>query len=423
MAAPWEFAVGNLVSLAPRAPAAVSPAAEDAELPLEQLGSGYPDEEGALTWRSDGSYAIDFDLNLLAEDSERADAPTGWLDLLNLLGGTPGLPANPPDWGTYGGRAGSLRLYRPVVQEIPVMPGVTVRLDLGIRWPAAAAGATGVRLRVVDPLTGEGWNGSAWVSGGVVASQTVADTWLDVLEDVEPDPDRAERTVYQVIVEPIATSFGATSYCYASTPAAYAEVDLAAIIGHTIPGGATVTLAPAGGGGTPIVLTPLQPSFGTVAGTSQLVRTWRLSITMPAGVQPRPVLGEVWIGKVGTFTAQAPILPVTMEDGDPDQVRSEGARRRQEVVGSGGRLPVAFALTWRVVGSAAYRQLRDSIARLTEHGVEPMLLIPSSALNAGAALFHGRLGNEIGYVRETPADLEELVSCSWEFVESPMAAR
>ncbi len=86
----WRYSVGNLVNRAIAAPAAVSPAAQDPLLPLSNLGSGYPDEQGGLQWRSDGTYAIDFDLNLLADESDSAAAPTGWLDLLNLLAGTPG---------------------------------------------------------------------------------------------------------------------------------------------------------------------------------------------------------------------------------------------------------------------------------------------------------------------------------------------
>ena len=101
----WRFGIGNLSARAPAAPVAVSPSVEDSILPLVNLADGFPDTEGGLAWRSDGTYDIDFDLNLLANSSSRADAPTGWADLLNFLAGTPGLPANPPDFASYGSPA------------------------------------------------------------------------------------------------------------------------------------------------------------------------------------------------------------------------------------------------------------------------------------------------------------------------------
>ena len=205
--ADWRFSIGSLVSRAANPPVAVAPAAADTLLPLANLGSGYPDQQGGLQWRADGAYDVDFDLNLLAISSARADAPSGWSDLLLDLAGTPGLPADAPSWGNYGGRNPALRLYRPVVQYIDVMPGEAVKLSASIQWPAAAAGATGVRVRVVDGWSGKGWNGSAWADGGVLDSQTVADTWKDVAEQIDADAARAERSIYQVIIEPIAATF------------------------------------------------------------------------------------------------------------------------------------------------------------------------------------------------------------------------
>jgi hypothetical protein len=110
--ASWRFGIGNLVSRAANAPVAVAPAVEDPLLPLVNLGSGYPDEQGGLTWRSDGAYAIDFDLNLLAVSSERADAPA-WGT--NFTPSTAALEpiADPKECGLYNapqGRSGASRL-------------------------------------------------------------------------------------------------------------------------------------------------------------------------------------------------------------------------------------------------------------------------------------------------------------------------
>jgi len=424
--ASWQFGIGNLVARAVAAPAAVSPAAADAELPLAHLGSGYPDEEGALQWRSDGAYEIDFDLNLLASSSDRADAPTGWLDLVNLLSGTPGLPALPPDWGSYGGRATALRLYRPVVQEIEVMPGEQVKIEYGIYRPSGAAGATGVRVRVVDTSSGKGWDGAAWSDGGVLDSQAVADTWKDATETIDADANRTERSVYRVILEPIASSYDATSYVYTSangaagSPVLYAEVDLVAVVGHNLPADADVTLDPQPSG-TSLTLTPAQPSMYTVGVAAQLIRTWRLSIQMPTGVQPRPRLGEVWIGTARTLLGGSPILPINVNEGDPAQARLEASSGRVQVAGTGvpTRASMMLEFTFEM---AAYRQARDEIARLTRHGEEPLLLLPSESFEGAGRVYHGRLGSDVTYTRISPGTDDALRSFALEFEESPLAA-
>lgn len=421
----WKFGVGNLVSRAASDPAAVAPAAADSLLPLTNLGTGYPDEQGGLTWRSDGAYAIDFDTNLLADDSDAADAPTGWRDLLNILGGTPGLPANPPDWGTYGGRTPALQLFRPVVQLIDVMPGETVKLLASIRWPVAAVGATGIQCRVVDGWSGKGWNGSAWASGGILESQAVADTWKDIAEEITADTERGERSTYAVIFEPLAAAYGATTYCYVSlnaaagSPALVAAVDTVAVVGHNLPANATVTLVPQPAG-TTLTLTAAQPSMYTV-GAAQYVQTWRLTIQMPAGIQPRPILGEVWIGQARTLAGHAPTLPYSLTEGDPSQVRVESTGGRLDVLGTGvpARAELMLSFTF---DDAAYQQGRDEVARLTRHGEEPLLLLPSDSFEGAGRLYHGRLGQEVAYSRISPGTTDALRTFTWEFSESPLAA-
>lgn len=420
----WRYSVGNLVSRAVVAPAAVSPALEDALLPLVNLGSGYPDAMGGFQWRSDGAYAVDFDLNLLADDSENAAAPTGWFDLLLVLAGSPGLSANPADWGSYGSRSPALRIFRPHVQFIDVMPGEDVQLAMGIYWPTAASGATGIRVRVVDGWSGKGWNGTAWASGGVLESQTVGDTWKDFAETITADPNRTERSTYSVIIEPIASSFGATTYCYVSangaagTPALYGAVDLCAIVGHNLPADATVALAPQPSG-TTLTLTSGQPSMFVAGVSEQLVQTWRLSIQMPSGIQPRPLLGEVWIGSVRALDRSPSMDGLGYQEGDADQIRIPTARGRVEVLASEGRPTSKMGLQFRV-SDDDYVRIRDEQLRLTRFGQEPMLLIPSSAFEGGR-FYHGRVGEEVGYSRMTAADSTEAWrSFTLAFSESPM---
>jgi hypothetical protein len=426
--ASWRFSIGNAVARAAAAPAAVSPATEDALVPLSNLGSGYPDEQGALEWRADGAYEIDFDLNLLATESERVDAPTGWLDLLYTLAGTPGLPANPPDWGAYGGRGTALRLFRPVVQEVDVMPGEQVGLEIGIYWPSGASGATGVRVRVVDRSTGKGWDGTygSWEDGGVLAEQTSANAWLDLAEVVEADPARTERTVYQVVIEPIAASYGATSYVYASAsgaagaPALFPEVDTLALVGHTLPAGAAVSLDPQPSG-TSLALVPAQPSCYVVESVPQLAQVWRLSIAMPVGIQPRPVMGEVWIGKARTMLVGSPVLSIGGEDADLGQIMVESAHGRKEVVAREAPPAVKLKLEFKARDDAAFRQVRDEIARLTRFGGEPLLLLPGERFDGEGKVYHGRIEETFSWSVVTPTQTGTVRTFTVPFAESPFA--
>ncbi len=426
--ASWKFGIGNLVSRAASYPVAVAPAVADTLLPLANLGSGYPDEQGGLQWRDDGAYDLDFDLNLLVASSDRADAPTGWLDLLNYLAGTPGLPANPPDWGNYDGRNPALRFYRPVVQEIDVMPGEQVRLEFGIEWPSAAAGATGVQVRVVDLSTGKAWDGvyNTWTDDGIVAEQTVGDAWLAVAETIDADPNRTERTIYLVILEPIAAGYGATTYCYASangaagSPALFAELDTVAVIGHNLPDDAVVTLVPSAG--TTLTLAPAQPSMFVTGVAAQLVQTWRLSVQMPTGNQPRPVLGEVWIGKARTMLVGSPIPTFGGEESAPGQLTLEGPRKRKEILADDARPVHEFALSFRAATDAAFRQVRDEVMRLTRFGADPLVLMPGDLFEGTGRIYHGRIEDRLAWTIITPTAGGSARTFAVPFTESPFAA-
>ncbi len=426
----FRFSVGSLVTRGASDPAAVAPAAADTLLPLSNLGSGYPDEQGGLQWRSDGAYDIDFDLNLLADDSERADAPTGWADLPLYLAGMPGLPANPPDWGNYGARNPALRFFGPIFQDVDVMPGEQVKIAGSIYLPAAST-STSVVVRVVDLTTGRQYDATAlaWDDDGTIESQAVDDTWKEFAVTIQADISHAERRVYRVTVTPTAAAYGATTYGYisaygaAGSPAVFAEVDAIALIGHNLPEGATVQLQPQPAG-MAIGLTPAQPSSYAVTVLAQLVQTWRLSIDIPAALRPsapRPIIGEVWIGKVRTLLGGSPVLPISLTEGDASQVRVEGTGGRLDVLGSGTPARAELLLEF-TFDNASYKQARDQVARLTRFGEDPLLLLPSQSFEGAGRLYHGRIGQEVAYSRISPGTDEALRSFTWEFAESPLAA-
>jgi hypothetical protein len=429
--ASWRFSAGNLVSRSPAPPVAVSPAAADADLPLSNLGTGYPDQQGALQWRSDGTYAVDFDLNLLAASSARADAPTGWYDLPNYLGGTPGLPANPPDWGTYAGRT-ALRLFRPAAQDVELMPGESVRITGSLYLPAAST-ATGVEVRVIDLQSGHQYDagGSAWDDDGQIEQQTVDDTWKDFGVTVTADAARSERGVYRVIVSPQAGgSYGATTYAYISasggsgSPALFAEVDLVALIGQALPTGATVGLAPQPSG-TTITLTPSQPSSYAVAASAQLVQVWRLSVSVPAALRPsagRPVLGEVWIGKVRTMLVGSPTPELGGAESSAGQIRVDGPRKRVEVVPDDAGPVTSLEMVFRARDDASFRQMRNEVMRLTRYGADPLLLLPGQRLDGVDRVYHGRVEDRLAWSILTPLETGSAKSFAMPFVESPFAA-
>lgn len=429
----WKISVGNLVSRAPRPPAAVSPAAADSVLPLAKLGSGYPDEEGALQWRSDGAYAIDFDLNLLAQESEAADAPTGWRDLLLSLAGTPGLPANPPEWGTFAGRT-ALKFYRPTYQDVTIGPGERARITGGI-YLLAASTATGVVVQVVDLKSGKQYDAGAvaWDFDGEIAEQTADDAWLDFAVTIEADADQVERRTYRVVVTPTAAVYGATTYGYISanggsgSPALFAEVDLAALIGNKLPAGATVSLDPQPSG-TSIPITITQPSSYAVAEASQLVQVWRLTIAIPAALRPstgRPIIGEVWIGRAQELLVKSPAMPTpTVNVGSPGQVRVEGGRGRVEVVpGDDGALE-SLDIRFHAIGDAAYQQVRRGISEFTRFGAEPLLLIPSEHWEGEGRVYHARMEDRLSFAIVVPPDDDgegELRTFGYPLHESPLA--
>ncbi len=299
------------------------------------------------------------------------------------------------------------------------MPGEDFKLKIGLYRPTAAAGATGARVTVTDLWSGKSWDGAAWADGGVLAVQTTLDTWLDVDEEITADSGRTERSTYRVVVEPVAASYGSTSFVYFSlngtngSPALVAEADLVAIIGHNIPDDAVVALGA-------ISMSPASPAFYTTD-VSVYTQTWRLSIDMPSGNRVRPIIGEVWIGKIRTLLGKSPVLPISLAEGDPNQARIETLGGRVEVLGTGIPTRASMLLNF-TFDEASYKQARDEVARLTGNGEEPLLLLTSDSFEGAGRLYHGRLGSEVTYSRISPGEADALRSFGWAFEESPLAA-
>ena len=412
MAAFGTYSIGNLAQRAVLAPVCVAPSAPDSLLPLSRLANGQPDEQASFEWTSTGLYKADLDLNMLAATSLRADAPTGWRDMLLALASTPGLPASPPDWGSYGSRT-ALRIFRPVMQEVEVMPGEDFTLEYGLYEPTASA-ATGIQVRVVDLWSGKGWNGSAWVSGGVLDSQSTEDAWKDISEEITADTSRKIRSTYRVVFEPIANTYDGTTYVYVSangasgTPALFAKADVVAFVGHNLPNDSTVAV-----GSESMTILPVSCSKSF---TAKFLRTWRLEIQMPAGNQPRPLLGELWIGSARSLT-RGPMDGVGLEEGDANQLRVEGAQGRVDILSDQVQPTQKLSLSIKTTNDASYEEYRSILTRGTRFGADPMLLLPIDAFDGASRVLHGRIGAIISYT---------ILRTGWrsfkiEFAESPFA--
>lgn len=413
--ASWGYSVGNVMSRAPAALVPVSPAAEDATMPLSTIGNGYADTRSALAWRADGTYAADKDVSLLDRTSDLAHAPNGCSDLLLELAGTQALSEDPCDVGTYEGRT-AYRLYRPEMWDVDVMPGEGVRLDCGLWLPAASA-ATAVRVRVVDLETGDGWEGGStddWELDGVVASHAAA-SWLDLAVVITPRAELTERTRYRVILEPVAATHGPTTYAYVSDPALIPGIDLAAIVGHNLDVGATVTPV---GGGDAIAVTALQPSCYGLGAGPVYSRAWRWTLTQSATYSPRPILSELWLGLYREMLAGGPALPFGPEERSHG-LTLVGARGRRQVIPDEARPTSEWSLPFRARSTAHADQIRDEIARLTRHGAEPLLVMPSSKVEGGRVL-HGRVGDGVAYQMISPSGADDfVVAFGLDFSESP----
>lgn len=389
--ADWKFALGNLITRAATVGAASGGSAEDPLYPISQIGNGHPDDPSRFVWETDGIYTAAFDLNQLAWTSDRTDAPLGWRDLTLTLAGTPGLPTNPVEFGTFGTRANSFKFYGPVYQDIDVMPGEDLLLDAGLFLPAAST-ATGVRVVVINLTTGEQWDGAdnEWNDeDDPLARTTTVDTWLDFAEPIVADALIGIRTTYRVILIPEAAAYDATTYAYCSAPTLSAAQDFVAFIGNNIPVGSTVTWSD---GTATRTITPAFPSCYET-GTSSSKAAWTLSITMPTNTkawQPAPFIGELWAGRLLTL-GDCPGFPFDVTEGDLGQIRLEGGLGRETVYTEADRLfNRAFKLSFKSKQDG-YESMRDDFLRACRYGADPVLLAPISTLE-GDTLFHGRVG-------------------------------
>jgi hypothetical protein len=408
----WSFSLGNLAQRAANAPAANAPSTSDTLLPLAHLATGYPDEEASFTYESDGTYSVAVDLNLLAHSSSRTDAPTAWRDLLLDYAGTPGLSANPPDIATYEART-ALRAFRPVFQDVDVLPGENMTVSAGLYLHANST-ATGVQVRVVNCTTGLGWSGtnSAWEADGVVELMANTGSWDDFSEVIVADTNCADRATYRVIAEPVANSYDANTYVYVSGnssgyPALYGEVDFVALIGHNLPVGADVDF------GNFAFSTINTPSAWVTSNSAEYVLEANLTMDISSG--PRPRIGELWVGKLTLLTRGIdPEIEVT--EGDVAQSRVQGATGRQEVL-SEMRIPSSFhKMKVRTFTDAQYEQYR-SLFRSTKYGADPLVLVPPDEY-VGTRIIHARCGPVVA-VKSKEATWREF---SLDLVESPFSA-
>lgn len=396
----WKLALGNLITRAPAFGVAAS-STEDPYFPLSEVGNGYPDDPARWLWESDGGYSADFDLNLLAQSSERADAPTGWRDLALTLAGTPGLGANPPVFGTFDTRPDTIKFYGPVFQDIEVMPGEDLLFEGGLRFPAAATGTTGVKVVVVNLKTGkqrdgvlDAWNNSADPLG----EETTVDTWNDVSETITNESE--ERVTYRVILTPTSGGpFGPLTYAYVSTPAVTAAQNFVALIGHNLPVGATVAWDD---GASPRTILPLGSLPSVYAlGASSSQRFWSLDVTMPANTTPwhgAPFVGELWAGRLVDMVA-CPGYPFDIIEGDIAQVRLEGGLGRESIFTEIEHPTRAFKMRFKTTNDSQYEDARDAFLRASRFGADPVILVPVEALEGVGVIWHGRVGPEVTYAR------------------------
>ena len=408
----WQVAVGNGVARSAVAPVTFGIPQEDPLYPLSNFGLGQPDTPAL--WERIGApavYAAVVDLNMLANSSPRADAPLGWADFINAAAGTPGLPANPPVIGTFATRSSVLEFFRPVFQDVPVMPGETVTVSAGLYLPGAGT-SVGVKLRVLDLATGKSYDGltNAWSTLDVrVAQQTTTNTWLDFQEKIPADPARLVRTNYRVLLEQDSPPHGATTFCYASNgtptitngiPAIYPDVDFGALIGHNIATGSTVTLGDHLGGPAILTFSPIVFPSMFDTGVASQIQQWRLTISMPtasADFRERPLIGELWLGAVADM-AWCPRFPFDLTLGDSGQVRVPGGYGRQNVFSDAARARARLKMNFEA-DDAGYLQARDFLEGATRHGADPLLIMPVDTLEGATAIYHARLNNEVLYSR------------------------
>jgi hypothetical protein len=408
----WRLGIGNLIARATASGAAAGSYASGL-YPLSNLGNGYPDEPARWLFETDGGYSATFDLNLLATSSARSDAPTGWADLALKHAGTPGLPANPPENGTFAGRPNSVKFYGACYQDVEVMPGEDVRFTGGLYRPSASS-ATGARVVIVNLSNGKQWDSTANVwnnSTDPAGAQAIDDVWLDVNESVVNDSD--ERTTYRVILVPDGGP-GAAFYCYASAPAITGEQNFVAFVGNNIPAGATVTWTDGTVTATP---TPTFPSFFKTFTASSL-RSWTLSITQPANSLPyeaAPMIGELWAGRLVDMVA-CPGYPFDILEGDPAQIRLEGGLGHTSIFTEIERPARRFSIKFNTSTDAQYENARDSFLRASRFGADPIMLAPVASLEGADTIWHGRLGGATTYSRISNARRSftiEMFESSW----------
>lgn len=401
MAAIWQFSIGNVVKRAPTKP--VVTGTPNTLYPASRWGDGFADTPGGWTFDASGAYAADFDLNLLSATTDRVDAPLGWADLPNLLAGTPGLPANPIETGTFAART-AFKLYRPVYQDVLVMPGEDVKIEGGIHVPAASD-ATGVEVLVQDLATGQFWKESPsqeWESAGVAASQGTEDAWLDYAVEIAAAAGRLAPAYYRVIVRPVAGAYTASTYVYLSDPSLCAEIDTVAFVGHSIPLDAVIAFTDDSNTATWTFSPNQQPVCSYVDNTPVFYRNWTLLATVDGDAAPYtqpPRIGEVWLGKARDFTS-CPLMGVSVDHDQPGMVISEGARGRSARWTDSDMGRRVVTLRFRA-SAAGYQQFRDEVYMGSRGGADSVLVI-GETYETGLTVF-GKYEPNVSFTRSGPS--------------------
>ena len=137
---------------------------------------------------------------------------------------------------------------------------------------------------------------------------------------------------------------------------------------------------------------------------------------MPTGNQPRPLLGELWIGGIRSLT-RGPLDGIGIEEGDANQLRVQGAQGRVDVLSDQAHPTQKLSLDVKTTSDASYEEYRSALTRGTRFGADPLLLLPIDVFDGASRVIHGRIGATISYT---------VARAGWrsfklEFSESPFA--
>jgi len=292
---------------------------------------------------------------------------------------------------TFG--AGVFGINRASFQEWAVFAGETWKINATDVNAAITSGNAYVKLQEVT--TGRWFTGSAWqnAEASILSLAAGANSALSVT--VTPDTALVGRGTYRLIVT-LSGTWDFTRTVQVTGPAAFPQIDAAAVIGNNIPAGATVAIALSGG--PTWTLTPARPSFYAVDQAVGLGRVWTLTITHPTGAEvvgAPPGIGELFLGLSRTFVT-FPGFPFDVQARDPAQIRLDNGTGGTEALSAAQRPLRNATMRFRSL-EAGYTQAWQLLYLGTRAGVDPMVLIPEIT-DPGEVLF-GRLLQDVAFTR------------------------